>query len=586
MTRATENAESCNSRVGCTTRLQKALLYARTLRHLRVGQVAALIGNRVRRLDLPRAIPDVGAFGSVRPVRQFISAVAHAAAGGEIELINRRRPFKVSGPDWNADDMPKLWRYNLHYFDFLHGTSYSNEDKATLICDWIEHVHPGSGDGWEPYPLSLRIVNWLKYLKDWPSDLIPQSWIDSLALQVTAVRGGLERHLLANHLLKNAKALVFGGMSFSGAAAEEWLMCGLTILRRETTEQILPDGGHFERSPMYHCIVLEDYVDLVNLLARHPVVVPAADLSLLIEATRRATEFLRIIGGADDQIPLFNDSAHGIAALSSDLLAYADAVLEAVGCAAPGQPCDRTARPVRISLPDSGYFGYRFDRDSLIVDCGPIGPDYQPGHAHCDTLSYELCVRGRRIVVDSGVHDYEVGPMRDYVRSTRAHNTVMIDDVEQSEIWGAFRVARRARPLFAELSEWRDGQLHFRGAHDGYHRLRGKVGHEREFIVHQAGRWEVRDRVTGCGHHRIQSFIHYHPACAVQPLDGQQWRVTVTDGPVLGFSAHGGAVRLSEGWYCPEFGRRIPNAVLVIEWEGRLPMECGYVLEVIPAGAK
>ena len=175
LTRATENAESCNSRVGCTTRLQKALLYARTLRHLRVGQVAALIGNRVRRLDLPRAIPDVGAFGSVRPVRQFISAVAHAAAGGEIELINRRRPFKVSGPDWNADDMPKLWRYNLHYFDFLHGTSYSNEDKATLICDWIEHVHPGSGDGWEPYPLSLRIVNWLKFLSDRPSDTFAES---------------------------------------------------------------------------------------------------------------------------------------------------------------------------------------------------------------------------------------------------------------------------------------------------------------------------------------------------------------------------------------------------------------------------
>ncbi|MBK6451783.1 MAG: heparinase II/III-family protein [Proteobacteria bacterium] len=126
------------------------------------------------------------------------------------------------------------------------------------------------------------------------------------------------------------------------------------------------------------------------------------------------------------------------------------------------------------------------------LDCGPIGPDYQPGHAHCDTLSFELCVDGQRVVVDSGVHDYDVGPQRAYDRSTGAHNTVMVDGVEQSEIWG-FRVARRARPLFAELSEWSNGELRFQGSHDGYHRIRGRVRHEREFSFNRrvAGRFAI-----------------------------------------------------------------------------------------------
>ena len=232
-----------------------------------------------------------------------------------------------------------------------------------------------------------------------------------------------------------------------------------------------------------------------------------------------------------------------------------------------------------------GIHSARYGGDSLIVDCGPIGPDYQPGHAHCDTLSFELCVGGSRVVVDSGVYDYEVGPMRDYARSTRAHNTVMVDGVEQSEIWGGFRVARRARPLCAQLSEWQDGQLRFRGAHDGYHRIGGGVNHEREFAIQQIGRWEISDRITGRGQHRIESFIHFHPSCAVQELSGNDWRITVAGGPILKLSVYGGATRLAQGWYCPEFGKRLPNTVLVIECEGRLPIECGYVLERMPAEA-
>ena len=95
----------------------------------------------------------------------------------------------------------------------------------------------------------------------------------------------------------------------------------------------------------------------------------------------------------------------------------------------------------------SGYFVIRNLDDMLVVDCGEVGPDYQPGHAHCDTLSFELASDGRTIIVDSGVYDYEDSEMRRYVRSTRAHNTAMVDGCEQSEIWGAFRVARRARPI-------------------------------------------------------------------------------------------------------------------------------------------
>src|SRR5262249_26234360 len=128
---------------------------------------------------------------------------------------------------------------------------------------------------------------------------------------------------------------------------------------------------------------------------------------------------------------------------------------------------------------ESGYYVCRNGEDVMILDCGSIGPDYQPGHAHCDTLSYELAINGRRVIVDSGVFDYEPSSERAYARSTRAHNTVVVDGEDQSEIWGVFRVARRAKPLRAFFEKQLNGSIRFEGTHDGYARLVGRPIHKR-----------------------------------------------------------------------------------------------------------
>ena len=70
-------------------------------------------------------------------------------------------------------------------------------------------------------------------------------------------------HLLGNHLLENGIALAFTGACFEGPDAARWLATGLGILREQLPEQILADGMHFERSPMYqirlaHSVMAED----------------------------------------------------------------------------------------------------------------------------------------------------------------------------------------------------------------------------------------------------------------------------------------------------------------------------------------
>jgi uncharacterized heparinase superfamily protein len=554
-------------------------LYIETIRYLRYRQIYERLRRALRRIGVSAKN------GVVRSgVGRWCAFLPPPDTGGPDSFSFLNVPAHVSAVlgEWDGVEVGKLWRYNLHYFDYLHWPSFDPETKQALINDWINSCPPGMPDAWEPYPLSLRVVNWIKY---WLSGVPPtQDQLDSAASQLAWLSQDLEYHLLANHLLKNGKALLFGGLYFEGPEARSWLDKGLEILLAEADEQVLPDGGHFERSPMYHCIVLEDYLDAVNLARASPGLVPASAVEKLAATARRGAGFLQAITAGDGRIPLFNDAAFGITPEPDQILEYARRVLGEGALSAP-EPGAR-----RISLPDTGYFGYRRGGDSLIVDCGPVGPDYQPGHAHCDTLSYELCVDGQRVVVDAGVYGYEADDRRHYARRTSSHNTVEVDGAEQSEIWAAFRVARRARPLEAVLSDWEGGVLTFRGAHDGYRRLPGRPIHSRQVRMDPAaGAWEIRDTIAGSGkaRHRVVSSVHLGFDISVRPeatsgvqafllrhnISGLQLRLSVICGS---------PARVEDGYHFPEFGLCRDNKVIVIEREGPFPLQMQYRIEKIP----
>lgn len=552
------------------------LKYLRTVRHLKLSQIS----NHLRRRFLP--VSSVGEVPNDLCRRQDVQSppfgppVSPDIDEADITFLNKSHRLNTGSMDWRCTDEAKLWRYNLHYFDYLQWDAYSPEAKSDLIDDWIQSNPIGTVDAWEPYPVSLRSVNWIKYfLFNGKDGKISKTWEQSLAKQLLWLEANFEHHLLANHLLKNAKALIFSGIYFSGDMARRHLGKGIQMMLEQATEQMLPDGGHFERSPMYHSICLEDYLDVVSFLKANSGLVRAEDLSLFEHTAIRGLLFLEGILSADGDIPLFNDAALGIAPKPSGLVAYGRRVLNMPAYENPDEPW-------RVSMSDTGYFGYRYKGDSLLIDCGPIGPDYQPGHGHCDTLSYELCVNGRRVIVDSGVYDYEVSELRQYVRSTAAHNTVRIDGMEQSEIWGAFRVARRAIPIFGDLSDWKDGCLEFRGAHDGYCRLPGQPVHERHVRIELEGRWVFSDVVTGSGNHLIESFVHIHPDFDVSQESDRSFLIQDGRSPVARLRVEADCeMSTVTGNYCPEFGKQFENKVLIFSLRGKLPLSLAYSVEKI-----
>jgi uncharacterized heparinase superfamily protein len=410
---------------------------------------------------------------------------------------------------WDDPSRTKLWLYNLHYFDDLNAEGAASRDvwHVALMDDWIRNHPPGLGTGWEPYPTSLRIVNWVKrHLDGRP---LSAGQRENLAVQVRWLAQRLEWHLLGNHLFANAKALVMAGLLFDGAEADRWLAKGLSIVHRELPEQVLPDGGNFELSPMYHSIFLEDLLDLINVAQAYRQPTMTACVERWRESAGRMLSWLGALCHPDHEISLFNDAAIGIAPSPPELIAYAGRL----GIAPPtSSTAASNVFPKVTVLRESGYVRIENESAVALLDVAAVGPDYLPGHAHADTLSFELSVFGQRLIVNGGTSRYGLGPERLRERGTAAHSTVVIDSQDSSEVWSGFRVARRARPFDLAISTRADEAV-VTCSHDGYRRLPGRPVHRREWCL-QAGGLRVRDEVEG-SFRTAEARYHFHPEIRV-----------------------------------------------------------------------
>jgi uncharacterized heparinase superfamily protein len=466
---------------------------------------------------------------------------------------------------WNTPKTPKLWLYNLHYFDYLFDLTTCGDagiKKANqLMTDWIAHNPIGRANGWEPYTLALRIVNWVKFLLTTPSSnsqftIYDSRFTDSLYVQAHFLAANLEPSAYSNHTLKSRKALLFAGAFFQNA----WFEKGLEGFATEIDRQILSDGGHNERSPMYHLLALEDALDCVALLTavNHPI--PMAIHTKLPEMLSFAASLCH----TDGTVACFNDAAEDITLPLIDLLDFA---------AKFGYHAAE-----RYAFPETGYYilHHPTTDSRMIIDCGGLGPCHNPGHAHCDALSYELTVGDQKVIVNSGTYEYQAGEWRDYFRSTRAHNTIVVDGQEQAELWASFRAATRLRATCLAFDDSR-----FEGIHDGYRRLRGGMIHRRSVEKCDDG-WTVQDRIEGTGQHTVSSFIHFHPEASVERVqagfrvkqDGVYLTIVVPDCTTATLTE--GELSPIQGWYSPQFGVKMQNPTLILSATGSLPIEFGY----------
>ncbi len=466
--------------------MDKYLNYFHTLKHMKAKQINYRLFYMLR--SKYRKLTKFSYFykkASKSERLNFIKSIESydSFKDGKFEFLNLSYEFE-NEIDWNYLGYGKLWAYNLNYFEFLNQKDFDCEMGLKLIDDFISSLKINT-EGLEPFPISLRGINWIKFLSQ--NKIKNQEIDDSLYAQYMILIDNLEYHLLGNHLLENGFSLLFGAYYFKD---KELYVKAKEILTDELDEQILEDGAHFELTPMYHQIMLFRVLDSLNLVANNEMFDKELE-ELFIKKSKMMLSWLKKISYKDGTIPHFNDSTDRIAPTSINLFEYAKRLgLENLD---------------DLELSESGYRAKNFDKYELRVDVGEIGPSYIPGHAHSDTFSFELRVDGKPFIVDSGISTYESNELRLKQRETSAHNTVQIGDIEQSKVWSSFRVANRANISF--LKEYDDTII---ASHDGYKDL--GVTHQRTFTA-SGEVIEIKDLLIGKYNAGFinSAYIHFHP---------------------------------------------------------------------------
>lgn len=468
---------------------------------------------------------------------------------------------------WFPDQASQLWIYNLHYFDYLFDISDIAEIER-LIEHWITNVEPGTKDAWHPYTVSLRVCNWIWVYSKWcTSHAFPETFLSlflsSLMNQLMYLTHFLEQDVLGNHLIENCKALIVGGVFFQN---HKWVSLGKRLLKRELLEQVLDDGGHYERAPMYHFIVLDDIFQIYQALKKtHSL----GSLEWLKDDIKKMGQFGVYILD-QGRIPLFNDSAQGITGPPEQLLSNIYTTLQ--------WPLPESKKI--IVFQESGYFIYKSESMTVYFDVGVAGPDCLLAHAHNDLLSYTLSLAGEDLVSDSGIYEYQNGNWRQVFRSTKAHNTLMVDEVEQHEIWSSFRVGRRGYPIGFCFDE---SEKKVTCGHTCYHHIGVSVN--RELIFESDIEFTVKDIVRLETPHLLTSYIHFAPGVEInfstQDHDGTKLVLVKNRKQFLLFILGQWDVMITTSWYSSEFGKKIKRPSIQVSGFVKDYAECRYTISCL-----
>ena len=548
----------------------------------------------------------------------------------------RRAPLRfwtrVPYLDPRLGDHKIIWELNRHQHwlalgraAWLTGDARYTASMDAELDSWMLANPPLTGINWSSMlEIALRSISWiwaLHFLAAFEPDGKTTSVLDllfGLERQLDHVARHLSRYFSPNtHLLGEGLALYVAGRVLPELRrASAWEQIGRDVLIREARAQVLPDGGHAERSTHYHRYTLDFYL-LALAVARRTNDPAAAEFAA---TTSRLASFCRALADNNGCLPTIGDDDGGLlfpvcgrspadasdslwmaaALLSRPELAVGDPPEEALWMlgpdAIPQTPTVRSPGPGSHFYPDSGY-GVLRDRDQhAILDAGPHG-FLNGGHAHADALSLVLSVRGRPLLIDPGTATYTTDPtLRDRFRSTAMHNTIVIDGRPQSLPLGPFHWKSRAdarvvlwRPGLGDSSIVEDRTPettsidYIEAEHDGYLPL----VHRRAVLKAPHGLWIIVDHVLGTGLHHIDAHWHFAPAWTPETAGSIGIGYAHPEGLWASFASTGRHLHEFRGdvnglgWCAPVYGQLVPARTVRTSDTAEAPMS---LITVIAAG--
>ncbi len=378
---------------------------------------------------------------------------------------------------------------------------------------------------------------------------------------------------LGNHTIAEASALVYAGMLFPEMAnAAEWRMDGLALLESESAHQVTADGGGIEQGVWYLQFISDLYGLIVAFLEARGERIP--------DAVRRVSIQSRTFLAA------MTDDAGGLASIGDSDGGYA------LSPALNFSLTDPSRAPGLITFEDSGYSVLKsvgVSPTRLILDHGPLGMPPCYAHGHADALSILFQAGEQDVLADTGTFAYSGHPdWRRYFRGTRAHNTVVVDGLDQAVQETGFQWSSPFNSRLVFRTEHADGETLLVAMHDGYLQRTGVI-HWRGLLYRHPGLWVIIDRLTGSGNHDLE--LNWHLGLTPIPdgngylLEGAESRIRlIIEGGEV--AIHRGKTAPILGWSSRSYGGKEPMDTLHVTYRGALQHEFVTCLIMGPDDAR
>jgi hypothetical protein len=479
--------------------------------------------------------------------------------------LNYRDPALVG-------DVKYLWEPNRHLelVTLAQAWHLTHEERYLLGCrtlleSWFSQCPYPRGVNWcVSLEHAVRLVNWSfawfllggqrsPIFAGEAGHAFRARWLASIYQHCHFIPRHWSRHSSANnHLLGEATGLYVAALTWPlWRESAQWERQARAELDREALEQTFADGVNKEQAIWYHHAVA-DMMLIAGLIAR------ANERDFSEEYWSRLEVMLEFIASLMDvggNMPMIGDADEGVLVrfvpggdtdVFRSLLSTGAVLFRRPAMRAKGGMFDEKTRwllgdaaeatferidgsrafPVRRAFPEGGYFVLGEDFETprevrLVADAGQLGYLAIAAHAHADALSFTLSVGGQPILVDPGTFSYSTMPWRHYFRSTAAHNTVVVDDRDQSEFGGSFLWLQHANAQVETFYASGDSQT-LSAYHNGYQRLPSDpVRHRRTWrYISGIAHLSIADELSCAAEHSVAIHWHFAPECAVE-LDGR-----------------------------------------------------------------
>jgi len=467
-------------------------LLINTVVHYRKSQLFFLFYHKFKKWRLKKYLPKINTTTlKLNPNNTFTNLIYHPCKinkEGKQVILNHKIPLK----QWRSKN-DELINFHIQYMDAIH--SLPRESALELIDHWIKHNPILAGSAWHPYTVSRRLINWMILFSNLEVKELSQDVSNSINQQLVLLEKIPEKHLLGNHLIANASALIIAGI---GLNQHHYIQSGCKILRAELKQQFYGDGCHYERSIMYHISVLQDLWNCYRCLSS---LGPSDKNSHITQILVQLKHQLQLGGHFLSEItfknsyPHFGDSAAGMVLEPKQMLERINSLF----------PITINKNSEQLSHFQSGYLMYKSPTKYVVFNCGPLGPDYLVGHGHADLLSFEYWDQGSKIITDSGTYSYQ-GNLRPFFRSIKAHSTISVNNSNLHELWSNFKVGKRTKPYMCKIEEEHNSLI---GSHKGHSNARYTIS-RKIICTPKQGDLAIQDTISGRKHIPFESYLQIH----------------------------------------------------------------------------